>query len=283
MNEGVSTIDVPTSEKKIGRGTVIGSAIREVRIPLGVHLPLERIRFPVPRKGHLLSPFQREEKGEKRRIPVIAENHIRIKPFNEFLDLLEIDLLHLQLISFALKDNLCPVRVRGEPCTRTVQGSPRGIGRIAVRAKFHHSKIGKTSIVHPHRLRRIGVDLENPIPFDLDDAFPSWENPFFVEIGLRQRDIAVVEGDSFFPWAENSWKLDVNTGISQFDLHHLYFVSAPELSPSCPLPPCHPTCFLKRMKEGKKISSLSLGIEARSKGFFESTDAPVFFLDPKDH
>jgi hypothetical protein len=37
------------------------------------------------------------------------------------------------------------------------------------------------------------------------------------------------------------------------------------------------------MKEGKKIPSLSMGIEARSKGFFESTDAPVFFLDPKDH
>jgi hypothetical protein len=164
-----------------------------------------------------------------------------------------------------------------------LKGEPRGIGRIAVRAKFHHSKIGKTSIVHPHRLRRIGVDLENPIPFDLDDAFPGWENPFFVEIGLRQRDIAVVEGDSFFPWAENSRKLEVNTGISQFDLHHLYFVPAPELSPFCPLPSCHPMCFLERMKEGKKISSLSLGIEARSKGFFESTDTPVFFLDPKDH
>jgi hypothetical protein len=270
MNEGVSTIDVPTSEKKTGRGTVIGSAIRKVRVPFGVHLPLERIRFPVPRKEHLLSPFQREEKGEKRRIPVIAENHIRIKPFNELLDLLEINLLHLQPISFALKDNLCTVLARG-------------IGRIAVRAKFHHSKIGETSIVHPHRLQRIGVDLENPVPFDLDDAFPGWENSFFVEIGLRQRDIAVVEGDSLFPWAENSRKLEVSTGISQFDLHHLYFVPAPELPPSCPLPPYHPTCFLKRMKEGKKISSLSLGIEARSKGFFESTDAPVFFLDPKDH
>src|SRR4030042_5076803 len=115
MNEGVSTIDVPTSEKKTGRGTVIGPAIRKVRVPLGVHLPLERIRFPVPRKKHLLPPFQREEKGEKRRIPVIAENHIRIKPFNEFLDLLEIDLLHLQLISFALKDNLCTVLVWGSP------------------------------------------------------------------------------------------------------------------------------------------------------------------------
>jgi hypothetical protein len=274
MNKGVSTIDVPTSEKKTGRGTVIGPAIREVRVSFGVHLSLKRIRFPVPRKRHLLPPFQREEKGEKRRISVIAENHIRIKSFNEFLDLLEIDLLHLQLIPFTLKDELCTVRVRGES---------RWVGRIAVRAKFHHSKIGKTSIVHPHRLRRIGVDLENPIPFDLDDAFPGWENPFFIEIGLRQRDIAVVEGDSFFPWAENSRKLDVNTGISQFDLHHLYFVPAPELSPSCPLPPCHPTYFLKRMKEGKKISSLSLGIEARSKGFFESTDAPVFFLDPKDH
>jgi len=141
MNERVSTIDVPTSEKKIGRGTVIGSAIREVRVSFGVHLPLERIRFPVPRKEHLLSPFQREEKREKRCIPVIAENHIRIKSFNEVPDLLEIDLLHLQLIPFALK---------GEPCTSTVQGEPRGIGRIAVRAKFHHSKIGKTSIVHPH-------------------------------------------------------------------------------------------------------------------------------------
>jgi hypothetical protein len=37
------------------------------------------------------------------------------------------------------------------------------------------------------------------------------------------------------------------------------------------------------MKEGKKISSLPLGIEARSKGFLQSADAPVFFLDPKDH
>jgi len=274
VNERVSTIDVPTSEKKTGRGTVIGPAIREVRVPFGVHLSLERIRFPVPRKRHFLFHLQREEEGEKRRIPVIAENHIRIKPFNELLDLLKIDLLHLQLIPFTLKD---------EPCTVWVQGEPRGIDRIAVRAKFHHPKIGKTSIVHPHRLRRIGVDLENPTPFDLNDTFPGWENLFFVEIGLRQRDIAVVEGDSFFPWTENSRKLDVNTGISQLDLHHFYFVPAPELPPSCPLPPCHPTCLLKRMKKGEKISSLSLGIEARSKGFFESTDAPVFFLDPKDH
>src|SRR4030042_1971917 len=103
MNEGVSTIDVPTSEKKTGRGTVIGPTIREVRVPLGVHLPLERIRFPVPRKEHFLFHLQREEEREKRGIPVIAENHIRIKPFNEVPDLLEIDLLHLQLIPFALK------------------------------------------------------------------------------------------------------------------------------------------------------------------------------------
>jgi hypothetical protein len=115
MNEGVPTIDVPTSEKKIGRGTVIGPTIREVRVPFRVHLPLERIRFSVPREEHLLSPFQREEKGEKRRIPVIAENHIRIKPFNEFLDLLKIDLLHLQLIPFALEYESCTALVQGEP------------------------------------------------------------------------------------------------------------------------------------------------------------------------
>jgi hypothetical protein len=46
----------------MGRSSIIGSAIREIRTTLGMDLPLQGIRLPIPGDGSLPSLLFRKEK-----------------------------------------------------------------------------------------------------------------------------------------------------------------------------------------------------------------------------
>ena len=71
--------------------------------------------------------------------------------------------------------------------------------------------------------------------------------------------------------------------IDHFDLHHLDFISAPELPLFSPLIPCGESFSLERAKQGKKIFLTTLRIESRSERIFKSMKQPILAFDPKNH
>jgi len=149
--------------------------------------------------------------------------------------------------------------------------------------KFHHSKIRKTSVLHPHRLGWIRMNLKDPISFGLNDASACRKNSSLIEIELRRRDVTVVEGDALFPLRKDLRELSIMVRIFHLDLHHLHFFPTPEFLLSDP-PICYrPTPFLERVEKGEEVSFLSLCIEPRSVWIFESAEQAVLILDPEDH
>ena len=114
------------------------------------------------------------------------------------------------------------------------------------------------------------MDLKDPPSLTLTDASACGKEPFLIEVGLGQRDIAIVKNDPFFPWSKNSGELDIMVCIAHLNLHHFYFFSAPELLFSGPPAPCGPPIFLEQVEQVKEIASLPPGIEPRPEGIFES-------------
>jgi hypothetical protein len=149
--------------------------------------------------------------------------------------------------------------------------------------EFHHAKVREVSIVLPYRFKRIGVNLKDSIAFDLSDTSTCGKNPFLIEINLRGRDVTIVEGNGLFPLRKHSWKLAITFRIGHLNLHHFHFLSAPEFPFSCPLVSCGPSPFLEGMEQGEKSFLLSLCIESRPKGIFESANYSIPGLDPEDH
>jgi hypothetical protein len=127
------------------------------------------------------------------------------------------------------------------------------------------------------------VNLKDSASLGLNDTSACRENPLFIKIGLRRRDVTIVEGDALFPLGENAGKLGITLRISRLDLHHFYFISAPEFPLSGPPVGCSPSPFLESIEQGEKIPSLPLCIKSRPERFFESMEQAILTLDPKDH
>jgi hypothetical protein len=127
------------------------------------------------------------------------------------------------------------------------------------------------------------MNLKDSIPFDLSDTSTCWKEPFSIKIGLRQRDVTIIESNFSFPSRENSGKSSIMLRIPRLDLHYLHFVSAPEFLLFGPLVPYRKPFFLERVKQCEKISPFSFRIESRPKGFFKSAKTSVLIFDPEDH
>ncbi len=173
IEEGVSTIDMPSPEEEMGRSLIVGSAIGEVRITLGARLSLHGIRLPIPRDRGLPPLLCQKEKGQKRGISVIAQDHIRIELFHKPGDLSDIHILHLHPIPFAFHGKRAPSLL-----------SRRQANRVSVRANLHDPKIRKVSVIDPDRFGRIGANLKDAISLTLTDASACRKEAFFIKVGL---------------------------------------------------------------------------------------------------
>jgi hypothetical protein len=87
----------------MGRSPIIGAAIGEIGKAFRMNLSFHRIRLPIPGDGDFPSLLCRKEKGQKRSIPPIAQDHIRIEMSEKLLDFPNIDRLHLHTIPFAFQ------------------------------------------------------------------------------------------------------------------------------------------------------------------------------------
>jgi hypothetical protein len=155
--------------------------------------------------------------------------------------------------------------------------------RVSIGPEFHDTEVRKVSVVQPHRLGWIGVNPEEAIAFILSDAPACRKEALFIKVDLGQRDITIVEGDSFFPRREGIGKPGIIIGASQLDLHYLHLLPAPELLLVSPLVSSGPSPFLERVEQGGKIVLRPLGIEPGSKRGLEPVEYPILSLDPEDH
>jgi hypothetical protein len=230
-----------------------------------MNLSFHRIRLPIPGNGDLPSLLSRKEKGKKRGIPIIAQDHIRVETFEKLFDFSDIDRLHLHTIPFTLQEErLLPKEV-------------------SIHSKFHDPKVRNAFIADPHRLGWIRMNFKDSISFKLDKTSACWENFFLVKISLGQRDVTIVESHFLFPWRESSGKLGIMLRIDNLDLDHFHFLTTPELFLSGPLVACCPLASLERVEEIEKVAFLSLCIESGPERIFQSTEPPILFLDPQDH
>jgi hypothetical protein len=249
----------------MGRGPIIGPAIGEIRKAFRMSLSLHRIRLPIPGDGDFPSLLCRKEKGQKRGISIVAQDHIRIETPEKLLDLPNLDRLHLRMIPFTFQDERL---------------LPHG---VSIHSKFHDPKVRNVFSAYPYRLGWIRVNFKDSIFLNLNKASACWENFLLVKISLGQKDVTIVEGNFLFPWRESSGKLGIMLRIDNLDLEHFHFITTPELLLSGPLAACCPLAFLERVEEIEKIASLSLGIESGPKGIFESVKPSLLIFDPKDH
>jgi hypothetical protein len=127
------------------------------------------------------------------------------------------------------------------------------------------------------------VNLKDAAPLGLNNASACGENPLFIKVGLRRRDVTIVESNSLFPLRKNFGNVGRVFRIFQLDFHHLYFIATPELFLSGPLVSRRPSLFFKGMIQREKISPLSAGIESRAEGVFESVQGVILTLDPENH
>jgi hypothetical protein len=74
--------------------------------------------------------------------------------------------------------------------------------------------------------------------------------------------------------------LSITLRIYNLDLHHFDFITTPEFFLSGPLVSCDPPSGIERTKEMEEVAFLSLSIESRSEGVFESSKPPILFPDP---
>jgi hypothetical protein len=146
--------------------------------------------------------------------------------------------------------------------------------------KLHHSKVREISIIRPYGFGWIRMNLENSPSLYFSDTSACRKESFFIKVDLGQRDITIVESNALFPPRENFGELGIMLRISYLNLHHFHFVTAPELSLTRPLVPCGPSLFLKKVEESEKIFFLSLCVESRPEGIFQSAKPSILFLDP---
>jgi hypothetical protein len=249
----------------MGRGPIIGPAIREIRKAFRMNLSFHRIRLPIPGDGDLPSFLSGKEKGQKRSIPLIAQDHIRIETSEKLLDFSDIDRLHLHTIPFTLQEERL---------------LPKG---VSIHSKFHDPKVRNAFIAYPHRLGWIRMNFKDSISFNLNKTSACWKNLFLIKIGLGQRNVTIVEGHFLFPWRENSGKLGIMLRIDNLDLDHFHFLATPELFLSGPLAACRPLASLEKAEEIEEIALFPLCIESGSERIFQSTKPPILLLDPEDH
>jgi hypothetical protein len=150
----------------MGRGPVIGPAIGEIRKAFRMNLSFHRIRLPIPGNGDLPSLLSRKEKGQKRGIPIIAQDHIRVETSEKLFDFSGIDRLHLHMIPFTLQEE------------RLLSKG------VSIHSKFHHPKVRNAFIADPHRLGWIRTNSKDSISFNLDNASACWKKFFLVKISL---------------------------------------------------------------------------------------------------
>jgi hypothetical protein len=230
-----------------------------------MNLSFHRRRLPIPGNGDFPFFFSRKEKGQKRGIPVIAQDHIRVETSEKLLDFSDINRLHLHTIPFTLQEERLP---------------PKG---VSIHSKFHDPEVRNAFIADPHGLGWIRMNFKDSISFNLSNTSARWKNLFLVKISLGQRDVTIVEGHFLFPGRENPGKLGIMLRIDHLDLDHFHFIPAPELLLSGPLVACRPLASLERVEEIEKIAFLSLCTESRPERIFQPAKPFILFLDPQDH
>jgi hypothetical protein len=259
MDKGVSAIDVPPPEEEMGRGPIVGPAIRKVRKPLGIHRGLQDAGLPMPWDGGFLFPLQRKKKREQTRVSIIAQDQIGIELPDEPIDFFEIHMLKLHPIPFTRQYERLPTLPGETPRI------PNGI-------EFHHAKVRQLSIVRPDGLGGVRMNLEDSTPFTVNDTPACRKESFFVKVGLGGRNIAVVERNPIFPRPQNPGKLGIVFRVHHLDFHHLDFITAPEFSLADPLVSRRPPSLLEKGKQGENIFFFPLRIESRPKGLFKPVE-----------